>query len=129
MPTYEFHCNHCGADFEEVRPIDLRNNPAECRCGRIAVREIRTPAMGQPDIKPYIAVTGDRAGRPITSRREHREFLKRNRLVEAGDVKVPERPAPMRSIPKTADYRAQRKADIRRVLRKMVPREILQKSR
>lgn len=41
-----------------------------------------------PDIKPYKAVTGDMEGKWITSRREHREFLKRNNLIECGGEKA-----------------------------------------
>lgn len=40
------------------------------------------------DIKPYRAVTGDRAGKWITSRSEHREFLRRNNLEEVGNEKA-----------------------------------------
>ena len=39
------------------------------------------------DIEPYQAVTGDMAGRWITSRSQHREFLKRNNLIEVGNEK------------------------------------------
>lgn len=40
-----------------------------------------------PDIEPYIAVAGDRAGKVIRSRREHREFLRRNNFQEIGNEK------------------------------------------
>jgi len=40
-----------------------------------------------PDIKPYKAVTGDMQGKWITSRKQHREFLKRNDLIEVGNEK------------------------------------------
>lgn len=40
-----------------------------------------------PDIEPYQAVTGDMAGKWITSRSEHREFLRRNNLIEVGNEK------------------------------------------
>jgi len=42
----------------------------------------------QPDLKPYVAVAGDMAGRVITSRRAHREFLRRNNLQEVGNEKA-----------------------------------------
>lgn len=42
----------------------------------------------QPDIEPYMAVSGDRAGKMIRSRREHREFLKRNQFEEVGNEKA-----------------------------------------
>ena len=39
------------------------------------------------DIKPYIAVTGDMQGKVISGRKAHRDFLRRNKLVEVGDEK------------------------------------------
>ncbi len=29
MPSYDYHCNQCGK-FEQLRPLALRNDPAEC---------------------------------------------------------------------------------------------------
>ena len=40
-----------------------------------------------PDIQPYMAVSGDMAGREISSRKHHRNFLKRNKFVEVGNEK------------------------------------------
>jgi hypothetical protein len=40
-----------------------------------------------PDIQPYKAVAGDMAGKYITSRSQHREFLKRNDFTEVGNEK------------------------------------------
>ena len=37
------------------------------------------------DIEPYKAVAGDMAGKWITSRKQHREFLKRNGFQEVGN--------------------------------------------
>ncbi len=48
------------------------------------VTRVISPCTGFGDITPYVATAGDMAGKPITSRNEHREFLKRNRLVELG---------------------------------------------
>jgi hypothetical protein len=44
---------------------------------------ISTPSMVMPDIQPYKAVAGD--GRWITSRSQHRNFLRENGLVEVGN--------------------------------------------
>jgi hypothetical protein len=41
----------------------------------------------QPDLEPYMAVSGDMRGKWITSRREHRAYLKRNNFVEVGTEK------------------------------------------
>lgn len=38
-----------------------------------------------PDIEPYKAVAGDMAGKWITGRKQHREFLKRNGFQEVGN--------------------------------------------
>lgn len=40
------------------------------------------------DIEPYRAVTGDMEGKWITSRSQHREFLRRNNLIEVGNEKA-----------------------------------------
>jgi hypothetical protein len=40
------------------------------------------------EFKPYQPVTGDMEGQWITTRRQHREFLKRNNLVEVGNEKA-----------------------------------------
>jgi hypothetical protein len=40
-----------------------------------------------PDIEPYRVVAGDRAGEYITSRSEHREYLRRNNFIEVGNEK------------------------------------------
>lgn len=112
-----------------MRAIANRNDPALCLCGRFATREIRTPSLANPDIRPYVAVAGDRAGRLIGSRREHLEYLKRNRLHVADDQKVPEGPRPQRPIPRTREYVIERREDLRRALRRHVPLETLRKVR
>jgi hypothetical protein len=39
------------------------------------------------DIKPYVAIAGDMAGKQISGRKQHREFLRRNNLQEVGNEK------------------------------------------
>jgi len=34
--NYEYECEDCGEIFEEIRPLDERNNPATCACGGVA---------------------------------------------------------------------------------------------
>jgi hypothetical protein len=80
------------------------------------VREITAP-MVQPDITPYRAVTGDKAGQMIGSRKQHREFLKRNRLVEVGDAPISD----TSKMRKTTNRR-----EIREELRRVVP-QVLRK--
>jgi len=40
------------------------------------------------DIQPYQAITGDMQGKWITSRSQHKAFLRRNNLVEVGNEKA-----------------------------------------
>lgn len=74
------------------------------------------PSYVVPDIEPYIAVAGDRMGKPISSRREHREFLKRNKFVEVGNEPV--RPIKNDFRPKRSEVRE----EIRKVVAEVLPR-------
>ena len=40
------------------------------------------------DIEPYKAITGDMEGKWITSRSKHKDYLRRNGLVEVGNEKT-----------------------------------------
>jgi hypothetical protein len=87
---YDWECTACGYKREVVSTIARRNDPEfhECKYGTgepVALTRLITAPMVNPDIKPYRALTGDKAGQEIGSRRAHREFLKRNRLVEIGN--------------------------------------------
>lgn len=86
MPLYAYRCSTCERRQDAFARVDERHNAApECH-GRMQLEIM--PAMVTPDIQPYIAVAGDKAGKPITSRREHREFLKRNRFIEVGNEPI-----------------------------------------
>lgn len=134
MPTYEHECGACGAVIEVVCPVSERNCVVTCPCQlaraagkRLAAkRVILTAPMGQPDIAPYLGTAGDRKGLPITSRREHREYLKRNNLRELG-TDVPKNTAKMRTSKLSGNDRQQLRATIRDELRRKVPRHILEK--
>ena len=39
------------------------------------------------DQKPYIAVAGDMAGKEVSGRKQHREYLRRNNFIEVGNEK------------------------------------------
>jgi len=84
VPTYVWNCDKCG-EIEVFRSIAQYAVPPE---HPHPVTRVISPCVGFGDIKPYIAVGGDMAGKPITSRNEHRQFLKRNRLVELGNEPV-----------------------------------------
>lgn len=70
-----------------------------------------------PDIPPYRAVAGDRAGKYITSRKEHREFLKRNSFTEIGNDK-PKDTSVMRKTTDRKEIRAELSKAIRQQRKK-----------
>jgi len=118
MPIYLHRCPDCKRGREVLKPVAQCMDVEVCKCGMPMQRELTAP-MVTPDIEPYRAVTGDRMGQFITSRREHREFLKRNRLVEVGNEPI-------------RDTKAMRKTtsrqEIREELKRVVP-EVLKKHR
>jgi putative FmdB family regulatory protein len=114
MPTYEFECEYCERQREEVLTIEQRHDAPFC-CGHRMARIITAPRIN-PDIAPYQAVGGDMAGKYITSRKEHREFLKRNRLVEVGNEPI--RPIKNDFRPRKGEIAAELKRVIPQVLRR-----------
>lgn len=85
MPMYVYECE-CGASQEQYAHVSDRESKAPICHGRMSL--VIQPTMVCADIEPYRAVAGDKAGQMISSRREHREFLKRNRFVEVGNEPV-----------------------------------------
>lgn len=83
MPVYQYCCPECEKQVEEYRSIETRHEGPLCSCGSRMDKVISAPSMVMPDIKPYRAVAGDR--RWITSRSQHRQFLRDNGLVEVGN--------------------------------------------
>lgn len=73
------------------------------------------PTMVSPDIAPYMAVAGDKMGQMIGSRREHKEFLKRNAFVEVGSDPV--KPIKNNTRPKRGEVAAELKKVIQPYLR------------
>jgi hypothetical protein len=74
------------------------------------------PTMVSPDIAPYKAMSGDKMGQMITSRKEHREFLKRNRFIEVGNEPV--KPVKNDTRPKKGEVATELKRVIPQVLAK-----------
>jgi hypothetical protein len=78
MPIYEVKCAICGDIQDIVRKVAERESHLPECCGR-----------KMHNITPYRAVAVDKktGERPlITSRHQHREFLKRNDYVEMPDL-------------------------------------------
>jgi len=114
MPTYAYACEHCGKTAEQYATVERRHADApECH-GRMALEIM--PTMVAPDIQPYRAVAGDKAGQMISSRREHKEFLKRNRFVEVGNEPV--KPIKNDFRPKRGEIAQELKRVIPQVLRR-----------
>lgn len=87
MPVYVVECPECGQTEDYYSTVDERNNYKLMHCDK-RMKRIITAALVTSDIQPYMAVGGDMAGKFITSRREHREYLKRNRFTEVGNEPI-----------------------------------------
>jgi len=109
MPLYSYLCTHCGKQREHYASVDQRHKGAPLCHGRMELEIV--PTMVSPDIAPYRAVAGDRMGQMISSRREHKEFLKRNRFTEVGNE-------PLRPIQN--DFRP-KKGEIAQELKRVIP--------
>lgn len=78
MPVYPYLCD-CGKAVDEFRSMAERDNAPLC-CGKPMARQIVSPQV-MPDIQPYRTVAADKeTGKQMTihSRKQHKEFLKRN---------------------------------------------------
>jgi len=88
VPLYQWDCPHCGRSEDFFASVADRNNRQVCpECGLYMERVI-SRAYAVPDLAPYIAVAGDKAGRPVEGRKAHREFLKRNGFREVGNEPI-----------------------------------------
>ena len=122
MPLYAYRCPVCPNKEEHWASVAERHTAAPYCCagdhlgshGQMKLEIMPTHVM--PDIAPYKAVAGDMAGQHITSRREHREFLKRNRFVEVGNEPV--KPVKNDTRPKKGEVAAELKKVIPQVLAK-----------
>lgn len=90
MPLYDLACRSCGVVTEALIPLaDFNKALLPCECGGERYRKI-APLRVISDIEPYQAMGTDIAtGKApmITSRSQHREYLKRNGYVEVGNEK------------------------------------------
>lgn len=74
MPTYESTCPECGKYHTYYASVTARYNTPEC-CGVKTLKTILTPAMGYVE---NIAYTSPIDGRPITTKQQREEDLKRS---------------------------------------------------
>jgi putative FmdB family regulatory protein len=104
VPVYDYRCSTCNAVTTIYRTVEARHDCPECSsCGAATEKVISAPSFVMPDIQPYRAVAGDR--RWISSRSEHRQFLKEFGYEEVGN----EGPSP--SIKERADIGPSGKID------------------
>src|SRR5581483_4506491 len=93
MPNYTFECARCGKQRHEVLSLVEHDKASFYHCKKPMFQVIGASQIVK-DIEPYKAVAVDVAtGKPpvITSRRTHREFLKRNGYVEIGNEPIRQR--------------------------------------
>ena len=89
MPNYSYECGKCGRTKHVFLSLDEHDDYEPTHCKKPMFQVISAPQIVR-DIQPYNAVAVDIAtGKPpcIGSRREHKEFLRRNNLVEVGNEK------------------------------------------
>ena len=84
MPTTEYHCRACGAEYEYVFAVQEWPYPEACECGRcgaVATRYFSQPPAMSPD--PHWSGYYDtQLGKWIGSRDEKRRLLKEKGLEE-----------------------------------------------
>lgn len=80
MPTYEYLCAHCEAEFERVLPVAEYQVPQLCECGRKAKRVISAPMLAFAQRECVYDSPVD--GRPITSWAQRRDDLARHGCQE-----------------------------------------------
>lgn len=108
MPVYEAQCAKCEKVHTYWSTIQDRDVTPPC-CGGFTAK-ILSPTKGTVDIQPYMTVVHDKeTGKPewITSRKSHRDFVRRNGFEEVGNEST---------IPKDARSRIEENRYIRQEL-------------
>lgn len=112
MPTYVYRCDSCGTTCEAYRTVAERGNAPLC-CGGVPMRQKITASYHiSPTFQPYRAV-GEEYGRPIRSKREHREYLRKHGYVEIGNDPS------MAPPPRDPDREAAKKRETREALEQL----------
>lgn len=96
MPLYDFECTVCGKIKDEFYKIDECPSKIKCECGKMMKKILAIGHGGiQVDTEPTW-LAGARDGlqdtdairakkvKPIETRREYKDFLKRNNIVPLG---------------------------------------------
>lgn len=91
MPIFRYRCSMCLLEVDEFRKIANRDEAPICPHDGEPMERRIMPAMVQADIQPYMSTAVDKeTGRTvgIQSRKQHREFLRRNDYVEVGNERM-----------------------------------------
>lgn len=84
MPLYSYRCSETGVVFDRFESMKETGRETVCQCGANAPKVILQAPMGhvESDCPPHRApVTGEW----ITTNRQRREYMKRNKMVDAND--------------------------------------------
>lgn len=87
MPIYTVGCECCGQSQDVFRSLSQYNDLPDC-CGQMMSRRV-TAASVIADISPYRSMA---TGEMVMGRRQHREHLKNNGLIEVGNERMDKRP-------------------------------------
>lgn len=84
MPVYDYKCPACGNRFERFLHLADYNDPQQCQCGTIAVKQLAAPAV-RGDYAGYSCPV---TGAWIEGRRAHEENLRKHgcRVLEPGET-------------------------------------------
>lgn len=79
MPLYDYTCATCAKKFQGYSTIATRDDPRDCPQGHPLERVQVYKVFANPDIQEYLSPV---TGKPIVSRAQRKEDLKRSNSVE-----------------------------------------------
>jgi len=95
MPAYEYVCGECDTMFDEIRPVEGRNDVTCPHCGAkppVVYQVFTTPRNIMPDMPEYfdrgMGVGKHGIGVHIRGRAHRREEMRKRGLQEAGDMPI-----------------------------------------
>ena len=81
MPIYGYHCPECGAEKDEFRKVDNRDDAPVC-CDSPMKREICAPMVSVP---PSFAYKCSMSGEVVSTYRKRKELMQKHGVVDARD--------------------------------------------
>lgn len=87
MPTYDYECDHCGAEKEVIKSIKLASEPENCtECGQV-LRKLLPKRIHFLGEKVQHAEYNPAFGQVVKDKYHRSELAKRNNVVEIGNEK------------------------------------------